>query len=541
MASGKITGSVSGQYGSSHAFWIDWSSTPNAVKNQSVVTASAYLQSQKSGYYAYNLDIPATSKKISIGGTVATSKTKGIDTRNNAKVLIATITKTVNHDANGYATVEISSSFPQITSNYGSGSASKEVTLDKIDTSLPNFGGEPIVISNIKQTSVGVSFSSTSTLDKIEYSIDGKKTWVSVGSKSFTISGLKANTSYSLYIRIRKKSNQKTQTSSVVSFKTLPIYITGLSCSTSLQIEKGKTQNLKVTISPQNASIKALKVVSSNSAIVKPITGSITTSGNVVTIPLQGVKKGSATITISATDGSGKSIKTSVRVLQSVTGVKVSPNYIEVAKGSSFDVAYNVLPTDADNKKVTITSSDTSVVQVSGKTATALENGVCTITVTTQDHGLSASMQVNVVGNYTWYDYSTALDILNAEDVQRISSNIRIIRSILLTKGYTTDNLNPTDALKTSEFVDMFDILQNIEYNLDIINATDIKSVYYVEPKTIGEYAPNKEEIWRWLQILNDLYGILIGERARWGYLLCTDGCPTIDGKLIILRGDLIG
>ena len=87
----------------------------------------------------------------------------------------------------------------------------------------------------------------------------------------------------------------------------------------------------------------------------------------------------------------------------------------------------------------------------------------------------------------------------------------------------------------------MFDLLQNIEYNLDVISDNSAKSIYYVEPKVIGDYASNKSDIWRWLQILNEMYNILTGVFPKWQYLLCKDGFPTINGKKILVRGDFIG
>lgn len=543
MASGKITGSVQGQFGPSHNFWIEWSSVADAINMQSLVAATSYLQLKPtSGNFAFNYNIDPKSKKISIDGTVATSNEKGIDTQDHVKVTIATITKVVKHDSNGYATVEIASSFPALPdTRLGSGYASQSVTLDKIDISLPNFAGEPIVFSNITQTSVDVSFTSNDDLDKIDYSLDGKNTWVNVNSKAFTVADLTPNTEYTIYVKIRKRSNQKERTSSAWKFKTLPIYVESINAPETIKVQIGKTQNLEVELLPENASIKTLSVVSSNTGIINPLTDRITTKNNVVSIPLQGIKKGYATLTISTTDGGGKTVQVNAQVVQSVTGIQIIPNTIEVSKGSIFDVVYNILPADADNKSVTITSSDTSIVEINEKTATAIENGVCSIVVKTVDGGYSATLTVNVVGDYTWYDYSTALEILNSEDVERISSNIRTIRSMLLTKGYEVSNLNAVISAKSTELVDIFDLLQNIEYNLDVINSSGIQSVYYVEPKTIGEYASNKEDIWRWLQILNDLYSILTGQRGQWGTLLCTNGYPTIDGKRILLRGDLIG
>lgn len=142
---------------------------------------------------------------------------------------------------------------------------------------------------------------------------------------------------------------------------------------------------------------------------------------------------------------------------------------------------------------------------------------------------------------YTWYLYEEVPKYLNSEDVTCIHTNMRTIETLLKNKGYSPEALTSVYVTKSTPFVEMFDILQNIEYNLDKVNGTELYTPYYVEPKKIGKYAPDKEAIWRWLQTLNDLFDILTGVAGQWGYLLCTDGYPTIDGNRLLLRGDLIG
>ena len=60
----------------------------------------------------------------------------------------------------------------------------------------------------------------------------------------------------------------------------------------------------------------------------------------------------------------------------------------------------------------------------------------------------------------------------------------------------------------------------------------------YVESKTIGNYEPNRQQWQRWIDILNDMYSIVTGEKNKWCQMLCNDGYPTINGKKIIVRGN---
>lgn len=150
-------------------------------------------------------------------------------------------------------------------------------------------------------------------------------------------------------------------------------------------------------------------------------------------------------------------------------------------------------------------------------------------------------MRVVINGNITWYQYDEPLSILEAEDVNYIYENMITIRNLLSEKGYNVGELKGVSASPDTPINKIIDILTNIEYNIDIINSSEIKSQYYGSSKTIGEYAPNTQDVWRWLQILNELHKILTGTVKVWGYLLCTDGYPTINGSRILIRGDING
>lgn len=148
-------------------------------------------------------------------------------------------------------------------------------------------------------------------------------------------------------------------------------------------------------------------------------------------------------------------------------------------------------------------------------------------------------MEIIERDGYSWYLYNEVPQYLNAEDINNIYANMQTIKVLLNAKGYTIENLASINAQKNTPFASIVDILQNIEYNLDIVNSTEIKTPLYVEPKTIGRYAPDKIAILRWIDTLNDLYYILTNQRKPWGYVLFTDGYPTIDGKRLIIRGDI--
>ncbi|WP_422360128.1 Ig-like domain-containing protein [Reichenbachiella sp.] len=81
----------------------------------------------------------------------------------------------------------------------------------------------------------------------------------------------------------------------------------------------------------------------------------------------------------------------------SVTDVNVSPQSVSLEAGETASATATVLPVNATNKQVSWSSLDPSVASVDGNgMISGVSAGTTTITVTTQDGGFSASLQVTV-------------------------------------------------------------------------------------------------------------------------------------------------
>jgi hypothetical protein len=142
---------------------------------------------------------------------------------------------------------------------------------------------------------------------------------------------------------------------------------------------------------------------------------------------------------------------------------------------------------------------------------------------------------------YVWYWYDEVPRYINSEDMACISLNMQTIKELLISKGYTVDDIVNVEAMKSTQLVYVYNILNNVEGNLAELNRNEIQSIYYGSRVFITDFASSKEQIKRWIDVLNDLFDILTGVSGKWGYLTCTDGYPTIENKRIILRGDKIG
>ena len=168
------------------------------------------------------------------------------------------------------------------------------------------------------------------------------------------------------------------------------VSVTGVSLNkTSLSLVEGGSESLTATISPDNATNKAVSWKSSDTGVA-----TVDGSGKVTA-----VKAGSATITVTTTDG-GKTATCSVTVTSktvSVTGVKLDNGKLELKAGETAQLTATVEPSDASDKSLEWTSSDAKVatVDASGK-VTAVGVGSATITVKTKDGGKTATCAVTV-------------------------------------------------------------------------------------------------------------------------------------------------
>lgn len=537
MASGRLNGTCSGSSANKYSFWVEWSSSVIGGQNASYVTAYAYVQ-RNDGYAgsAWNNDVSASSKKITVAGATKTASSNGIDTRNSKKVLIASISNLrVNHDGNGYCTVSISASFPRVASSLTGGSLSGKISLDHIEQGYPVFNS--FSARGISQTEIQTDFTTDVASDRFSYTItkgtasswtphhipyDGKK-----------IKGLEPNTTYSLQVRAYKVGTNNYTNSPVRTTKTLPVYITKIGLQ-DFFTDVGVQKLIPTSILPSNASIKTLSFTVSDNNICEVKNNYIIAK-----------QPGTVTLTAKTMDGSNITETATVKCIQRVEYILSNETAIKIPVGGSAVLNYTVYPTNATDKSVTITIDDETIASISGNTVLGLKEGVTAITIRTVDGNFPTLIILTVSGSdFPWYRYDEYIDILNYWDVQNIYSNMQAIVSMLIQKGYTVEPLEPIPLPPLAfcpEYSEMFDILQNMEYNLDRLNENECSSVYYGEPKTVGEYAQNKAEIFRWIQVLNDMHAILSGEIGKWQVLECTDGIPTIDGKEILVRGELVG
>lgn len=203
---------------------------------------------------------------------------------------------------------------------------------------------------------------------------NGKVTAKSAGTATITVTA--------------SDGSKKTATAKITV--TNPVKVSSLTLNkTSQTIYKGYTFSLKVTVAPTNANNKNVTYKSSNTNVA-----TVNSNGKITA-----KATGTAIITVTAADGSGKTAtcKVTVKNPVRVTGVKLNSTKITLNKGKTYQLSAIIAPTNATNKNVTWISSNTKVAKIdSNGKVVAVAPGDVIITAKTKDRGKIAICKVTV-------------------------------------------------------------------------------------------------------------------------------------------------
>lgn len=209
-----------------------------------------------------------------------------------------------------------------------------------------------------------------------------------------------------------------TATCAVTVSQTPPpdVHVTGVSLDeTTLNLAIGDSEKLTATVQPENASIKTVTWQSDSDDVATVDDGNVTA-----------VAPGTCNITAKTTDG-GFTATCAVTVPRvPVTSVTLTPDTLTLAERATQTLTVNVLPENATDKKVTLTSSNrniatveqTGLVRAIGKgtaiiTATADDGsgktGTCTVTVTDTKIVIDLS-DLHLKNNTLWLEPNEPVD-----------------------------------------------------------------------------------------------------------------------------------
>ena len=157
-----------------------------------------------------------------------------------------------------------------------------------------------------------------------------------------------------------------------------------------ISISAGKTYTLKATVKPANANLRAVTWKSSNKNIV-----TVTAKGK-----LRAVSSGTAVVTATARDGSGKKAKCKIFVKapsQPKAGktIKLNASNLTLQEGET----HALKATTSDGGKVVWGSSDRNIVAISNGTLTAKKAGSATIAARRLDGAMTVFCKVTVTAD----------------------------------------------------------------------------------------------------------------------------------------------
>ena len=299
------------------------------------------------------------------------------------------------------------------------------ITLNKTALNLTIGASESLVatISPSNATNKDVEWTSSNT-NVATVDTTGKVTGVSAGSATITV---------------KTKDGAKVATCNV-TVKNPVISVTGVTLNkTALNLVTGASESLVATISPSNATNKNVEWTSSNTNVA-----TVDTTGKV-----KAISTGSAIITVKTKDGA-KVATCNVTVKNpviSVTGVTLNKTALNLVTGASESLVATISPSNATNKDVEWTSSNTNVatVDTTGK-VTGVSSGSATITVKTKDGTKVATCNVTVKN-------PIAINDINKHWAE---STITDFISNGYINGYQDNTFRPNNSITRAEFIKIF-------------------------------------------------------------------------------------
>lgn len=155
----------------------------------------------------------------------------------------------------------------------------------------------------------------------------------------------------------------------------------------SYSVYENESAKINVTVLPEGAENSAVTFKSADEKIA-----TVDSKGNI-----KGVSKGETKIIVQSVQAPDVICEIPVRVKRAVASVTLSAKEITIFSGNSIELKATLAPADADNLKVTWSTSDESIAKVNAKgNVTGVKGGVATITATSVDSGKTASCKVTV-------------------------------------------------------------------------------------------------------------------------------------------------
>lgn len=392
----------------------------NVAANTSTLTWTLQSTGGSSDYYS----IAKTT--VTINGTTVYNKEA---TSWSEKVFPASTgsvsgTITVSHGSDGKKSITVGFStrvWYSAAQDYGG-----SMVLANIDRTAPTVS---LTTSNITASGVSIKATVSTTCDSFDYSINGGSSWTNFSTTSGTtasktITGLTPNTTYSIKVRARKKSNQVYGISSAVSVKTL-----GGSVLSSVSTFTADNATAKITMS-----VTVYNTSYSHTLTIK------NGSSTVLTISNLSLSNGSNTITLTVSQRS--TVLAAMSSKKSFTGTFTLTTYSGNTQIGTASSKTATVQTTAANSAPSFTAftyvdSNSTAVGVTGNNQILIQNISMlklTLTAATARNGATISSYSVVAGSKTLSSVSTTITVGALPD----KGTVPVIVTAIDSRGYTT-------------------------------------------------------------------------------------------------------
>lgn len=272
----------------------------------------------------------------------------------------------------------------------GSGTLASNYELRTITSKIVNSSGT--ALSSATKTISGYSYSIIS-LDTYSSTDNGVKfsKITSAGSYKWILTATdSAGRTLTLEMPFTAVSSGSTSTSTASRTYTDKVSVTGVSVDLDeVTLREGQQTYITATVSPSNASDKAITWSSSNTAVATVASATATSA------TITAKKGGSTTITCTTSDGNYKAT-CKITVTTSVTGISLSPTTLTLEQGKTSSLTATIAPSGATNKNVHWYTSNSSVATVTNGVVKGVGAGTATITAMSEDGGYTANCTVTV-------------------------------------------------------------------------------------------------------------------------------------------------
>ena len=270
-----------------------------------------------------------------------------------------------------------------------------------------------------------------------------------------------------------------------------------------LSLKVGASAQLTATVKPDNATNKTVSWDSSDNSVAKVSDGKVTA-----------LKAGTATITATAGDISSLITVTVADVPVPVTSVSVSGDGVSGGKlslksGASVQLTATAKPDNATDRKVTWTSSDSSVANVMGTGVVTAGSKAGKATVTATAGGKSASVEVTVEAQDPYAELD-ALAKAHASDLEdgtyTVSTALKDGMVLDVADGSAKDGANArlwsSNGTKAQRWTVSHDSKGYVTLrNVNSGKALDVKDGKAANGSNVQQYAPNSYRSQKWVAV----------------------------------------